>query len=312
MIRKLIGTLLFILTFSLAHAQLKYAALTIDGIPIAGKEVNLQWTMGMNYYSVEGMKRSMVPIVGFVNEMGVARMGEMEERTSILDHWLNADIELGNGTYSDLPLDEAESTDWYKKDILYGEVILRKKARQYKDSLRYFRYPQLDLGGDSQRLDEINDYVTSKGYQPVTATMRFDDEMFNTIYVNAKIERDTTIIRYIGDVYLKYIKESIAYYESLSEVAFGKQIHHIFSLRCSDLNNDMLPFLIEILWKDGYRFEKLEEVLQRKEYTEHLPKKWSGGFYWDYFDGHEKLKALRANQPKVPSMIQALYRRQSY
>ena len=167
----------------------------------------------------------------------------------------------------------------------------------------------MDLTGASdQDLDRVNAFLQRENYTPVTATIRFDDEPFNTPYVNSKIENDTVLVQYIGERYVEYVKQVLDHYEALSQDNFSRQITHILSLRCSEINNDMLGYLLYILWEKGYRFVTLEEALADPLYREHLPERYKGGYFWDYATG------LRyPDTPvRVPAMIRALYQYQTY
>ena len=311
-IRILLGVLAALLPAAHAHAQpvrIKHVALTMDNMPSAGKEVNLMWVQGHNYSGSEALRQARVPLVGFVNEKSMISPKEKDVRVAMMGNWLAAGAELGNGTFSDIPLGRSDGVSWFEDDVMYGERLVRPLIRSYGDTLRYFRFPGMDLSGvPDGDLDCVNAFLDSRGYTPVTATMRFDDERFNTPYINSKIERDTMLVRYIGERYIEYFKNTLDHYEALSQDNFSRQITHILSLRCSEINNDMLGYLLYILWEKGYRFITLEEALADPLYREHLPDRYRGGYFWQYAVGLRK-----PDDPvPVPAMVRALYEYQTY
>ncbi len=311
---------LFVILFFLAAFQpsgtlfaqfirIKHVALTMDNIPVAGKEVNLMWVQGFNYSGAKALENSRMPLVGFVNEKNLISPKERDIRTAIVGTWLHAGAEIGNGTFSGIPLGKSEGASWFENDVAYGERIVRPLIESYRDTLRYFRFPGMDLSGVSdQDLDRVNGFLNDRGYTPVTATIRFDDERFNTPYINSKIEQDTILVKYIGEKYIEYFKQTLDHYEALSQANFSRQITHILSLRCSEINNDMLGYLMYIMWEKGYRFVTLDEALADPLYKEHLPQKYKGGFFWDYASGLRQ----KDNPIPVPALVRALYDYQTY
>lgn len=294
---------------SRAQVRIKHVALTLDNVPAGGKQVNLSWTQGYNYSGARALEESRMPLVGFVNEKDLIAPKERDERVAMVGSWLLAGAEMGNGTFSDVPLGQARSVEWFENDVLYGERVIRPLVRDFEDTLRYFRFPRMDLEGvEPAALDSLQDFLDQKGYTPVTATIRFDDEQFNTPYINSKIENDTVLVRYIGEKYIEYFKQVLDHYEYLSQQNFFRQISHILALRCSEINNDMLGYLLYILWEKGYRFITLEEALKDPLYRERLDRRHRGGFFWDY----ARELPLGDEPVRVPALVRALYQYQTY
>lgn len=292
-----------------AQVRIKHVALTLDNVPAGGKQVNLSWTQGYNYSGARALEESRMPLVGFVNEKDLIAPKERDERVAMVGSWLLAGAEIGNGTFSDIPLGQVQSREWFENDVSYGERVIRSLVRDFEDTLRYFRFPQMDLHGvEAACLDSLQDFLDEKGYTPVTATIRFDDEQFNTPYINSKIENDTVLVRYIGEKYIEYFKEVLDHYEYLSQQNFSRQISHILTLRCSEINNDMLGYLLYILWEKGYRFITLEEALKDPLYGERLARRYRGGFFWDY----ARELRLGDDPVRVPALVRALYQYQTY
>lgn len=54
--------------FLAAQVTIKHVAVTLDNMPVAGKEVNLMWMQGFNFAGAKALKEAKIPLVGFVNE----------------------------------------------------------------------------------------------------------------------------------------------------------------------------------------------------------------------------------------------------
>ena len=96
---------------------IKHAALTMDQMPVAGKHLNLMWVQGFNYTGAQTLSKSKMPMVGFVNEKNLIAPTEKEKREAIIGTWLDSGMEIGNGTFSSIPLGEAKSASWFIDDI---------------------------------------------------------------------------------------------------------------------------------------------------------------------------------------------------
>ena len=286
---------------------IKHAALTMDNMPVAGKEVNVMWVQGFNYAGAKALAQSKMPMVGFANEKNLIAPSEKDIREAVIGTWLDSGMEMGNGTFSAVPLSKAKSAKWFIDDIKYGERVLSRLAEDYDTTLRYFRYPDMDLSAPSEKIDSVNYFLNKQGYTPVTATIRFEDEFFNTPYINSKIERDTMLVRYIGERYLEYVKATLDFYEQQAKENFTRQITHIISIRCSEINNDMLGYMMYIMWQRGYRFVSLDQALADPLYRKHLPDRYRGGFFWDY-----AVDVSHSEAPSAGAMIKALYKYQTY
>ena len=180
---KVISVIVVLMIGITAHSQstvIKHAALTMDQMPVAGKQVNLMWVVGFNYTGANTLAKSKMPMVGFVNEKNLIAPTEKEKREAIIGTWLDSGMEVGNGTFSSIPLGEAKSAQWFIDDINYGDRVISRLVADYESVLRYFRFPDMNLEASPERIDSVNYFLNREGYIPVTATIRFEDEYFNT------------------------------------------------------------------------------------------------------------------------------------
>src|SRR5262249_49596016 len=74
-------------------------AITIDDLPINGKDEGLAALTALNDRLLAALKRNAVPAVGFVNESKLYTTGEVDGRIALLRAWVDQGLELGNHTY---------------------------------------------------------------------------------------------------------------------------------------------------------------------------------------------------------------------
>jgi len=74
-----------------------------------------------------------IPATGFVNEAMVVVDGELADRTALLTAWLDGGFDLGNHTYSHVPIDRVPF-EVYKANLIKREVVTRRCSRQGADA----------------------------------------------------------------------------------------------------------------------------------------------------------------------------------
>src|SRR5215472_8167585 len=113
--------LVFILTtgllgvFSVAQGAQpdRQVAVTIDDLP-AGMADRLPAAdiTAMTAKLLGTLRDQKIPVVGFVNEKKLYKIGETDERIKALQMWLDYGFELGNHTYSHTSLNQAGLKAW--------------------------------------------------------------------------------------------------------------------------------------------------------------------------------------------------------
>src|SRR5262245_22133526 len=81
-------------------AEEQLIAVTIDDLPVNGRDPGLPGLEAMNDRLLAALARHKVPAVGFVNESKLYRVGEMDGRVALMAAWLDRGLELGNHAYA--------------------------------------------------------------------------------------------------------------------------------------------------------------------------------------------------------------------
>ncbi|HEY1055490.1 MAG TPA: polysaccharide deacetylase family protein, partial [Emticicia sp.] len=100
-----------------ANAQ-NQIAITIDDLPFVS-ELDLKHAEESTDKLLGKIKKNGIKAVGFVNEKFVVRLGEMDNRTAMLERWLFNGNQLGNHTFSHASFNTT-SLDDFKTELLKG------------------------------------------------------------------------------------------------------------------------------------------------------------------------------------------------
>ena len=252
----------------------RQVAVTIDDLP-AGMADRLPAAeiTAMTTKLLGTLRDQKIPVVGFVNEKKLYKMGEVDERIKALQMWLDYGFELGNHTFSHASLNQVDLKAW-EDDVVQGESVTRILLAQHKMKLRYFRHPYLDTGRDLLTRRQAEQFLVERGYRIAPITLDGWDWAFAGIYEDAKKRNDTALEQQIVKDYLAYHDAVFAYSEQLSVKVAGYEPRQILLLHASNLEADHIGELLDILRKRGYRFITLEDALGDPVYS--LPDTYVG------------------------------------
>jgi peptidoglycan/xylan/chitin deacetylase (PgdA/CDA1 family) len=262
-----------------AGAQLakpdRQVAITIDDLP-AGMADRLPAAdiTAMTTKLLGTLRDQKIPVVGFVNEKKLYKLGEVDERIRALQMWLDYGFELGNHTFSHSSLNQVGLKAW-EDDVIQGESVTKMLLAQRKMKLRYFRHPYLDAGRDPITRQQADAFLAERGYLIAPITLDGWDWMFAGLYEDAKKRNDTDLQQRIVKDYLAYHDAAIAYDEQLSAKVVGYEPRQILLLHASNLEADHIGELLDVLRKRGYRFITLGDALEDSAYS--LPDTYIGG-----------------------------------
>jgi peptidoglycan/xylan/chitin deacetylase (PgdA/CDA1 family) len=239
-------------------AQTKQVAVTIDDLP-AVLTSNYQDQLKINRKILAALERYHVPATGFV--IG----SRVQGRDDIFELWLEGGHELGNHTYSHMDLDKVDA-EVYELDIVKGAFEIEKVLLHHSQSLRYFRFPYLHTGRNTEKGDLVRQFLKENCYTIAPVTINPYDWEYNSWYVKAwgshKLKEEEQIKR----MYLDRIETATAEAESLSWVHYGRNIKQILLLHLNRLNGETLDQVLDYYVRSGYTFIALEEALADSAY----------------------------------------------
>jgi peptidoglycan-N-acetylglucosamine deacetylase len=270
----------------------RQVAVTIDDLP-AGMADRLPASeiTAMTTKLLGTLRDQKIPVVGFVNEKKLYKLGEVDERIKALQMWLDYGFELGNHTFSHASLNKVGLKAW-EDDVIQGESVTRMLLAQHKMKLRYLRHPYLDTGRDLLTRREAEKFLVDRGYSIAPITLDGWDWAFAGIYEDAKKRNDTDLQQKIVKDYLAYHDAQFAYFEQLSVKVVGYEPKQILLLHASNLEADHIGELLNLLRKRGYRFITLQDALSDSAYS--LPDTYVGE------EGTSWLEHWAITQGKIP------------
>ena len=226
----------------------------------------------MNERLLRPFKDGRIPIAGFVNAHHELTLGADKLRR-LLDLWLDAGAELGNHTYSHPDINNVTLAD-YTANVVKGEPILRAALAARGRTLRYFRHPYLHAGPTPEVKAGLQKFLGDAGYGVAPVTLDNSDYMYAALYTRPE-HRER-----VRREYLPYMESVVAFFEERAVEVAGRAFPQILLIHDNELNADLMPDLLEMFRRRGYRFVTLDEALADEAYR--LPEGYvgRGGFSW--------------------------------
>jgi peptidoglycan-N-acetylglucosamine deacetylase len=258
---------LFVLSLSArSKAEGREVAITIDDLPAgAANSMPAADISQMTTKLLTTLRDQKIPVVGFVNEKKLYKLGEVDERIAALRMWLDYGFELGNHTFSHSSLNQVGLAAW-EDDIVQGESVTRQLLTEHNMKLRYFRHPFLDTGRDLQTRRQAEAFLVARGYRIAPVTLDAWDWMYAGVYDDAKERGDTAMQQQLTQSYLSYSDAVFAYAEQLSKQTIGYEPKQILLLHANNLEADHISELLDVLRKRGYHFVTLGDALGDQAY----------------------------------------------
>ncbi len=254
----------------------RQVAITIDDLPRGGDSADkasrtFAEIRGMTERLLAPLRQQQIPVTGFVHP-GRTELAAPDLRR-ILDLWLDAGADLGNHTWSHADLNRTTVAD-YEQEILKAETVLLPVVKARGKQLEFFRYPMLHTGPVAETKRAIAEFLAAHGYRNAPVTFDNSDYMFAAAYTRPELRARA------AQEYLPYLESVVAFFERRSVEVVGREFPQIMLMHASELNSRMMPDLLAMFRRRGYRFVALGEALQDAAYR--LPENYvgPGGFSW--------------------------------
>jgi peptidoglycan/xylan/chitin deacetylase (PgdA/CDA1 family) len=255
--------LLLAVVAALAQGQTRdlRVAVTFDDLPAVA--IARCDPVVFNRRLLAGIKRNDMPAAALV-VTGPARCGAAQLPVILAD-WARAGHEIGSHTHTHRDFNTL-SLQTYLADVDSADVRLRPLLRRHNAQLRYFRHPLLHAGDTRAKKQALEAHLRAKGYQVAVVTVDNQEWVFAGAYAAAKRRGDRALMERILPAYYAHIDSSFAYYESLSQRIFKRQIPQVLLLHANEINADHLDDVARVIRRRGYRFISLREALQDSAY----------------------------------------------
>nr|MDQ3803662.1 polysaccharide deacetylase family protein [Acidobacteriota bacterium] len=252
---------------------------------------------------LRGLAAADVRAVAFVNEARLYdRAGSPHEgRVRMLREWLDAGHELGNETFGHTSLYRV-SVEEFQADVLRGEQIMSKLARERGTRVRYFSYPYLNTGASLEAKAAVEKFLRARGYEIHPVTIDNMDWLFSHAYAEALRRGDEAAAAAVRAEYVPYMERMFEFFEGYSREVVGREFPQVLMLTAGALNADSFDDLAAMIRRRGYHFVTMEQATRDEAYR--LPDNYAGlrGDSWiarwavtkglEYKDSEENLPPL--------------------
>ena len=264
-------------------AQEKEICVSVDDLPFVGYGENDPAALrSMTNQLLESFTTYGIPAIGFVNEkkLYVYRKNKLKQsQVDLLKVWLNNGFELGNHSYSHFNYHDTPFAT-YTEDILKGEEISKPLSQQYSLPYRYFRHPFLRLGLRKTHHDSLTTFLHQHQYEEAPVSVDNEDYLFAKAYAIAWKKKDESLMKKIGNDYVDYMMEKLAYFEGRSEALLGRNIKHILLIHANKINADYFSLLADRMKANGYTFVSMERALEDPAYKTEITRYGNYGISW--------------------------------
>lgn len=235
-------------------------AITFDELPVSNsfKEFSRD---SINYNILAALKKHKVKAGGFV--VGI----RVEESFDLIGQWLNQGHRLGSQTFSYQDYNSTE-INAFLKDIVSGSEILEPMLSGFGQKPRFFRFPYLHYGDNSEKKSRVNSFLDKYEIQVAHATVVVEDYLYNLQVEKADGKLDSTKFYSLMNEYINHVLDEIEIAQHLSQQLFGRNCRQILRLRANQLNSLYLDELLGAIKETGYSFITLDKALKDKVFQE--------------------------------------------
>lgn len=220
----------------------------------------------MNSKLTAALRAEKIPVIGFVNEGRLYRIGEVDDRIRALSMWPEAGFDLGNHTFSHASLNHTPLAEW-ELNVLRGDTVTRLLLDEHHLKFQYFRYPYLDMGADLDTRRKAEAFLSEHGYRIAPVTLDPWDWYFARVYEDARSRQDAALEHRVVEAWLAHSDEIFAYYERKSRALFGYEPAQVILLHDNWMEADHISELLALLRKRGYQFVSLDDALKDPAYS---------------------------------------------
>ena len=250
-------------------ASARAIAVTFDDLPIVSGalENDIPAQRIVTERLLEALSFYHVPAIGFVNAGRFAPRGPLEPaRIVVLQQWIDADLALGNHTYSHLDFNETTLAH-FAADAQHGDSLIRALLlAAHRPPPVWFRHPFLSTGRDSTVRARFERGLAEHGYRVAPVTVNSDEYLYAARYDRLAARHDSAAMRKLATEYIAYMTQVIAHCEEQSKALFGREIAQILLLHANVLNADHFGDLARMLQARGYRFIPIDSAMADPAY----------------------------------------------
>lgn len=238
-------------------------ALTFDDLPAAGglapgesrTQIATELAGELRTHHIKG-------VYGFVNAVALQDDPDAQQALRV---WLRAGMNIGNHTWSHPSLNDVTASA-YVREIALDEPALASYAG--RRDWRWFRYPYLEEGDTLEKRNDVRAWLRAHHYRIAEPTLNFNDDDWQDPYGRCLARHDTAAIAWLKQSYLQNAAEFLRVGRQEEQIAFGHEVPNVLLLHETAFTTLMLPDLLELMQKQGFRFKTLPRVERNRIYAQ--------------------------------------------
>jgi peptidoglycan/xylan/chitin deacetylase (PgdA/CDA1 family) len=243
-----------------APASAQQIALTFDDLPSHSALPPGTTRVSIAEQIIAALKEAKTPpVYGFVNGI---RLADDPASAPVLQLWRDGGFPLGNHTWSHMNLNQNGEADW-EADTLKNETVLAPLG----DDWHWLRYPYLAEGETPAKHDAARAFLAAHRYRIASVTLSFDDYLWNEPYARCAAKNDAATIATLETAWLAAAENSLAYYHTLSQQLYGRDIPYVLLMHLGAFDARMLPRLLALYRAKGVTLVSLEDAERDPFYT---------------------------------------------
>ena len=237
-----------------AKAPLRIA-ITFDDLPLHGPIPEGETPLSIAQRATAALKAARVTnVMGMVNGRWTATQPDTIET---LRAWRRAGLPLGNHTWSHANLNQLTAAG-FEREIVENEPLLQEL--EPGGDWKWLRYPFLAEGDDPAKRAEVRKFLAARGYKVAAVTTDFGDWQWTAPYARCIAAHDQRGVDELKRMYMQAARESVAFDRGLSKALFGRDIPYVLLMHIGALDSHMLPQLLDMYRKAGYRFVSIQRA----------------------------------------------------
>lgn len=240
-------------------------AITMDDVPSHGALPPGVSRRDVGARIIAALKAANAPAMAFVN--GIHLEHEPESGV-VLDDWVAAGLPLANHGWSHPNLNTLSDAQ-FAEELTRNEALLAEKMGT--KNWRWFRYPYLsEAAEDPAKRQRIRKILAGKGYKVASVTMDFSDWAYVAPYQRCLLKQDYAALAEIEKGWLDAAAANADRTRAVSRSLYGRDIPYVLLMHLGALDAKLMPQLLDMYRRKGFRFVTLEEAMRDPHYRTDL------------------------------------------
>jgi hypothetical protein len=176
------------------------------------------------------------------------------------EEWLRSRNLIGSLSYRGLSPKKGTAQEFIDT-LSKNEEELAPLWSKFPRKKKYFRYPSLKLGMDTQRPKDIRAFLKENGFIEVPATIDARGDYFSQPYCAALSRGDKVCANLISATFKSLLLERTHIARSAARKIVGRDVKQILMLQANQLTSDLLDDLLRWYKSMGVQFISIDDAL---------------------------------------------------